>query len=63
MKNFAVIGAGVIVAIGAFIFATDKHGHRCEVKYPYLAIRSKPFPWGDGDTSLFEQGQKGGKHH
>ena len=36
------------------------------VAYPYLAVRNKPFPWGDGQTPLFDTllGKKsGGDHH
>eukprot|EP01123_Difflugia_compressa_P008621 TRINITY_DN2618_c0_g1_i1.p1 TRINITY_DN2618_c0_g1~~TRINITY_DN2618_c0_g1_i1.p1 ORF type:complete len:108 (+),score=9.44 TRINITY_DN2618_c0_g1_i1:88-411(+) len=34
--------------------------------YPYLNLRGKPLPWGDGDTSLFDyifKKDKHGHHH
>ncbi len=43
----------------AFYDLSHAHPHdKVPPEYPYLKIRSKPFPWGDGDTGLFET-----KHH
>jgi hypothetical protein len=63
LKSFAMYALIGVTATGVFIFATDKHAHRSEVNYPYLQIRTKAFPWGDGNTSLFDPVQKHGGHH
>nr|ACO11771.1 Cytochrome c oxidase polypeptide VIa-liver, mitochondrial precursor [Lepeophtheirus salmonis] len=54
-KIFLFVGIPAIVLghINAFALPGD-HEHRPEFKpYPYLRIRKKPFPWGDGNHSLF----------
>ncbi|CAH1407648.1 unnamed protein product [Nezara viridula] len=48
------IGLPIIVAnsIAMLVFASEKERPPF-VKYRYLRIRNKKFPWGDGDKSLF----------
>nr|ACO11585.1 Cytochrome c oxidase polypeptide VIa-liver [Caligus rogercresseyi] len=50
---FAGIPAILLGHVNAFVLP-EGHGHRPEFKpYPYLRIRKKAFPWGDGNHSLF----------
>eukprot|EP01135_Chromosphaera_perkinsii_P004383 Nk52_evm34s279 gene=Nk52_evmTU34s279 len=37
----------------AYIAFSGEHDHHMNPEMPHLRIRSKPFPWGDGDKSLF----------
>jgi hypothetical protein len=53
MKQYSIYGLGVIGLFGVYLGVTMKHLERTDRKYPYMNIRAKPFPWGDGDTGLF----------
>merc|ERR1712167_371383 len=50
-KMFAAGVAGV--AVLEFFVHLSHHHHSETTLYPYRKIRSKPFPWGDGQHSLF----------
>ncbi len=67
MKTASNLLFGGVVLFTIFTFATSDHGHRPSNKYPYLDIRIRPFPWGDGDTPLFGPYEHGhddhGAHH
>jgi len=52
------VGAFLLACASLFVYMTNKHGHSSDVHYPFLRKREKPFPWGDGDTSLFNQFRK-----
>eukprot|EP01111_Echinosteliopsis_oligospora_P017353 TRINITY_DN747_c0_g1_i1.p1 TRINITY_DN747_c0_g1~~TRINITY_DN747_c0_g1_i1.p1 ORF type:complete len:119 (-),score=38.93 TRINITY_DN747_c0_g1_i1:166-522(-) len=52
MKNWRAISwmGLAVVAVGcAYNFISPNH-HHVDKAYPYMNIRSKKFPWGDGDT-------------
>ncbi|VDN50384.1 unnamed protein product, partial [Dracunculus medinensis] len=52
---FCAIPSMLLTAYGAKKIH-DKEGHFDQskyVEYPYLNVRNKPFPWGDGNHSLF----------
>eukprot|EP01113_Clastostelium_recurvatum_P034630 TRINITY_DN471_c0_g1_i2.p2 TRINITY_DN471_c0_g1~~TRINITY_DN471_c0_g1_i2.p2 ORF type:complete len:126 (+),score=24.51 TRINITY_DN471_c0_g1_i2:49-378(+) len=51
-----ISGLGLIPVLGLVAmnfgpWADHSHGHA--VAFPYMHIRNKKFPWGDGDTPLF----------
>jgi len=64
-KLWTGIGVAFLVAFGLKL-ATAEHRHLPEKKpYTHLEIRHKPWPWGDGNTSMFAQifGKPEGAHH
>ena len=41
--------------VGAYVFATEEHGHAPSSAVSYMKIRDgKPFPWECDDCGLFE---------
>ena len=54
----AIPGIGVVTYSSlkkeqAHLQHLEEHGHPEFIPYAHLRIRSKPFPWGDGNHSLF----------
>ncbi|KAL4002510.1 Cytochrome c oxidase subunit VIa family protein [Acanthocheilonema viteae] len=58
-----MFGSPVVLSILAYVTYL---GHKMErhfdqekyVHYPYLTVRNKPLPWGDGNHSLFHNPEK-----
>ena len=50
-KQVSKYVTGFVGCYVVFAF-TRPHGHAPEVEYPYNNIRTKPFPWKDGDHGL-----------
>ncbi|KAH9371836.1 hypothetical protein HPB48_021800 [Haemaphysalis longicornis] len=58
LRAFPAIG---LCGLNVFVTEKDhmKHYHRPEYKpYEYLHVRSKRYPWGDGNHTLFHNPQK-----
>ena len=53
-------GLGAVVLGHSLLFVAHRHGDSHQ-KFHHSRIRSKAFPWGDGDTELF--GGSSGEHH
>jgi len=54
-KKYSLYGCGAVGLVGVLEFFVHlSHSHHDEViVYPFRKIRNKPFPWGDGQHSLF----------
>merc|ERR1711865_410881 len=54
-KKYSMYGAGFvsIVAVLEFFVHMSHVPHEDNTVYPFRRIRNKPFPWGDGQHSLF----------
>merc|ERR1712178_122390 len=55
-KKYSMYGAGFVGAVAVLqFFVHMSHGghHEEQVVYGFRKIRDKPFPWGDGQHSLF----------
>ena len=54
-KKYTFWGIGAVGAMGVLqFFIHMSHGHHEDLTlYPFRRIRNKPFPWGDGQHSLF----------
>merc|ERR1711959_199017 len=54
-KKYTLMGCGFVGAVGILEFFVHlSHGHHDDLTlYPFRRVRNKPFPWGDGQTSLF----------
>merc|ERR1712216_19639 len=50
-KMFAA-GVGGVAILEFFVHLSHGH-HEDNTLYPFRRIRNKPFPWGDGQTSLW----------
>eukprot|EP01124_Arcella_intermedia_P025214 TRINITY_DN445_c0_g1_i1.p1 TRINITY_DN445_c0_g1~~TRINITY_DN445_c0_g1_i1.p1 ORF type:complete len:106 (-),score=0.47 TRINITY_DN445_c0_g1_i1:98-415(-) len=53
-KTVTWIGVAVLAGFFAKIQLYGAHEVPGEIKYDYLAIRNKPFAWGSGKDSLWE---------
>ncbi|BFY97972.1 hypothetical protein BsWGS_01010 [Bradybaena similaris] len=54
LKYLFMAGALAVALLHVFVYSTRKHQERPEfVAYEYLRIRNRPFPWGDGNHTLF----------
>merc|ERR1711966_456542 len=54
-KKYSMYGAGLVGLVGIlefFVHISHSH-HEEQIVYPFRKIRNKPFPWGDGQHSLF----------
>merc|ERR1712007_219245 len=51
-SKMAVAGVGAIAVLEFFVHLSHHH-HEDNTLYPYRKTRNKPFPWGDGQHSLF----------
>ncbi|XP_022050789.1 cytochrome c oxidase subunit 6A, mitochondrial [Acanthochromis polyacanthus] len=49
----AIPGVGVCMANAYMKMQAHSHGPSEFVPYPHLRIRTKKFPWGDGNHTLF----------
>ncbi|VDO12644.1 Cytochrome c oxidase subunit VIa family protein [Brugia malayi] len=62
-NSVVMYGSPVVLAI---LFYVTYLGHQMEehfdqdkyVHYPYLTVRNKPLPWGDGNHSLFHNPER-----
>ncbi|XP_030746101.1 cytochrome c oxidase subunit 6A, mitochondrial [Sitophilus oryzae] len=56
-KNLSIFVAApaiILCAVNCYLQHQSHHAERPEfIKYDYLAVRTKKFPWGDGNHSLF----------
>lgn len=62
-KLFFLVGLPTIVGLSIYLYITTKQEMECYerppfVKYEYLRMRTKRFPWGDGTKSLFHNPKK-----
>lgn len=54
MSFFVAFPAIILCALNCYLVHKNHPHHRPEfVKYDYLRVRTKRFPWGDGQRSLF----------
>ncbi|CAG5122638.1 unnamed protein product [Candidula unifasciata] len=52
-------GLTAVGLLHLFVYTTMKHEERPEfVAYPHLRLRGRPFPWGDGNHTLFHNCEK-----
>lgn len=61
LTYFVAFPAIGLCALNVFLTEKEhmKHYHRPEYKpYEYLHVRSKRYPWGDGNHTLFHNPQK-----
>ncbi|XP_002738468.1 cytochrome c oxidase subunit 6A, mitochondrial-like [Saccoglossus kowalevskii] len=62
LLTYLVAVPGVVVCMAnAYMKETEHLNHLKEhrpefIAYPHLRIRTKPYPWGDGNHSLFHNG-------
>eukprot|EP01110_Echinostelium_bisporum_P000437 TRINITY_DN11051_c0_g1_i1.p1 TRINITY_DN11051_c0_g1~~TRINITY_DN11051_c0_g1_i1.p1 ORF type:complete len:110 (-),score=16.83 TRINITY_DN11051_c0_g1_i1:79-387(-) len=62
-KKLSVVGFVATTGLLAFNFI-GAHHHENATIYPYMNLRYKKFPWGDGDTPLFTWNKDAhGEHH
>lgn len=58
MQRWTYISYGMIALVGGYSFvqltANHAHGHHDVPKYPYLKLRTKPFPWATADCDLLD---------
>merc|ERR1712146_245806 len=55
-KKYSMMGGALVGGIAVLeFFVHMSHGghHEEQIVYPFRKIRNKPFPWGDGQHSLF----------
>lgn len=53
-RNISLVAIPVCFSLSLYVVMNGDHHHDHPPKYPYLRIRSKEFPWGNGDCSLFD---------
>ncbi|KAI9597111.1 cytochrome c oxidase subunit VIa-domain-containing protein [Syncephalis fuscata] len=65
--SIAAIPALIVASYNAYRLMVEheehmKHHHEENIKYPYLMIRKKPFPFGDGNHTLFYNAELNDKY-